>query len=271
MLLLCAGALCSGSLAAPPFLSAGASVPDGLGVNIHFTDSRAGEMEMIAAAGMRWIRMDFGWEATEREKGRYDFTAYERLLTALDRFGMRAIFILDYGNRLYEKERSVRTEEGRQAYARWAAAAVAHFAHRGVLWELWNEPNGGFWAPKANVEEYAAMALAATHAIHEAEPEEAIIGPATSLIDLPFVEACGKAGLFNLWAAISVHPYRQEGPETVVEEYQKLRRLATRYTKPGRTMPIISGEWGYSSGWKNFDAAKQGKMLPARMADQHRE
>ncbi len=38
-------------------------VPDGLGVNIHFTDAQPGELDMLAQGGFRWIRMDFGWAA----------------------------------------------------------------------------------------------------------------------------------------------------------------------------------------------------------------
>jgi len=45
--------------------------------------------------------MDFGWEATEKKKGEYDFSAYDRLVAALDKFKIRAVFILDYGNPLY--------------------------------------------------------------------------------------------------------------------------------------------------------------------------
>ena len=59
-------------------------VPTGLGVNIHFTAPQPGEMEMLARGGVRWVRMDFSWDATEREPGRYDFSAYDRLLGRLD-------------------------------------------------------------------------------------------------------------------------------------------------------------------------------------------
>src|SRR6185295_8981306 len=37
------------------------TIPDCLGVNIHFTDPRPGEMKMLADAGFRWVRMDFHW------------------------------------------------------------------------------------------------------------------------------------------------------------------------------------------------------------------
>jgi hypothetical protein len=36
----------------------GPAIPDGLGVNIHFTDPRPGEMEMLADAGFKFVRMD---------------------------------------------------------------------------------------------------------------------------------------------------------------------------------------------------------------------
>ncbi len=235
---------------------------DGLGVNIHFTDPRPGEMEMLSEGGFRWIRMDFTWARTERRPGAYDFSPYERLLKALKPYGIRALFILDYSNPIYERNRSVVTERGRRAFAKWAAAAARRFKGRGILWEIWNEPNiKNFWKPKPDAGDYAELALAAARAIRQAAPEEAIIGPATSRIDLPFLESCFKSGLLKWWDAVSVHPYRQSGPETAVPEYHKLRRLIARYAPPGRKIPILSGEWGYSAVWKGFDPERQGKML----------
>ena len=35
----------------------------------------------------------------EREKGLYDFSAYDRLLAALDAHQIRAVLIFDYSNR----------------------------------------------------------------------------------------------------------------------------------------------------------------------------
>src|SRR4051794_12065442 len=243
-------------------------VPDGLGVNIHFTDPRPGEMEMLAGAGFRFVRMDFGWGGTERNRGEYDFAEYERLLAALDRHGIRAVFILDYSNRLYDVGLSPHTDDGRAAFAHWAAAAATYFKGRGVIWEIWNEPNiKQFWKPQPSAHDYAKLALAAASAIHAAAPGELVVGPATSRVDFKFIETCLSAGLLEHWSALSVHPYRQEDPETAAGDYGKLRDLMAKHAPPGvperRPMPpILSGEWGYSSGWKNFDEARQGKMLP---------
>jgi hypothetical protein len=255
-----AHAFCAEAGLAPP--GAGA-IPDGLGANIHFTDPKPGEMKMIAEGGFRWLRMDFAWGGTERKKGEYDFAPYDRLLEAGKATGTRFLFILDYSNQLYEKDNAVRTEEGRQAMARWAAAAVLHFKGRGILWEMWNEPNiSVFWKPQPNVEEYVKLALAVGEAVRKAAPEEMYVGPATSTMDFAFLEACFKAGLLEHWSAVTVHPYRQQAPETVQGEYRRLRALIRQYAPKGKSIPIISGEWGYSSVWSGYHPERQGIYLP---------
>ena len=250
------------------------TVDEGLGVNIHFTDPQPGEIKMIADAGFRWIRMDFKWDTTERERSRYDFSAYDRLMSALEPFQIRALFILDYGNPLYDKGQPPRTEATRQAFARWAAAAAKHFAGRGVIWEIYNEPNNPMlWSPRPSVEEYVALALAVGRAFRADAPNQKLVGPATSKIDLPFLEACFKAGLLDYWAAVSVHPYRHSDPETAANEYCRLRDMIQRYrTRSGsdlvnasRDIPIISGEWGYSSVWRGMSEERQGAMLAREM------
>jgi hypothetical protein len=241
--------------------------PSGFGVNIHFTDPQPGEIKMIAAAGFRWVRMDFKWDATERERGVYDFSEYERLLSALDKYGIRALFILDYGNTLYEGGAPPRTEIARQAFARWAIAAAKKFSGRGVIWELYNEPNIKlFWPPQPNVDEYIALALTVGRAFRNAAPNEKLIGPATSGIDFLFLESCFKAGLLDYWSGVSVHPYLRSDPENAANEYCRLREMIDRYKIPtgqdrDRTIPIISSEWGCSSVWRGLGEDKQSEVL----------
>ncbi len=259
--------LAAASVAAQPQHKAIPSgvLPDGMGVNIHFTDPQPGEMKMLAAGGFTWVRMDFNWDAIESVKGSYDFSSYDTLIRALEPHGMHAIFILDYSNRHYDGGQSPCTEDGRQGMARWAAAAARHFAGKGVLWEMYNEPNIGFWRPKVNSDDYIKLALAVGKAIRESAPDECYVGPATSTIDWQFLEKCFANGLLEYWDAVTVHPYRQQAPETVAPNYQRLRALIAKYAPKGRTIPMISGEWGYSSAWGGMDPVKQGKMLPREL------
>lgn len=245
------------------------TIDQSFGVNIHFTDPQPGEIKMIAAAGFRWVRMDFKWELTEPERGRYDFSVYDRLMQALDQSGIRAMFILDYGNPLYG-EGAPRTERARQAFADWAAAAARHFAGRGVMWEVYNEPNQAvFWA-RPNPAEYAELVGAVGRAFRSRAPDEKLIGPAVSEMDFSFLDSCFKSGALDLWSAVSVHPYRRGNPENAAVDYAKLRAMIAGYRsrnandKSGQTasnIPIISGEWGYSSVWPDMNEDKQANML----------
>jgi polysaccharide biosynthesis protein PslG len=223
------------------------AVPMGLGVNIHFVEPQARDIDMIATAGFKFIRMDFDWDRIENKKGEYDFTGYEHLVDALAARGICPLFILDYGNHLYDSEMKRVGEKDRQAFARFATAAAARFKGRSIIWELWNEPNvPDFWKPKPDANEYMALAKVTLPAVRKADPDATIIAPATSTIDLKFLESCFKQGLLEMIDAVSVHPYREGPPETVVTEYRNLSALIARFLTNGREhMPIVSGEWGY--------------------------
>jgi len=236
-------------------------VPDGLGVNIHFTGEPARDLDLLQAGGFKFIRMDFAWQSIEKEKGVYDFAPYDELTAALAKRGIRALYILDYSNPLYEAEQSVRTEEGRQAFARFAATAAERYRGKGIIWELWNEPNIGFWKPQPSVDDYMKLAKAVFPAIREADPGATRVAPATSGVPLDFLEQCFRRGLLELVDGVTVHPYRQDPPEGAAADYLRLRALIARYRPDRPDLPILSGEWGYSSVWKGFDPELQGRYL----------
>jgi hypothetical protein len=62
--------------------------------------------------------------------------------------------------------------------------------------------------------------------------------------------------------ALSVHPYRSQAPETVVEDYAKFRELIARYAQPKKGIPVISGEWGYSN--LNWDKSRLSEQEQAQ-------
>ena len=237
-------------------------VPQSMGVNIHlWVPPRPGEMRMLAAAGFHWIRMDFKWPGTERIKGRYDFSFYTRLLLTMRRYHIRPLWIMDCANPLYDHGQAPSTPQARWAFCRWVAAAVRHFRGRGVMWEMWNEPNGSF-----NVHAYIKLALAVGKTIRRVAPRELYVGPAladSAIGARKFLRQCFQAGLLKYWDAVTIHPYRLSGPETVVPVYRHVRALIARYAPPGRNIPVLAGEWGYSSSpaWTRYNAVRQGRML----------
>jgi hypothetical protein len=236
-------------------------VPEGLGTNIHFVVPNEAEVDRIAQVGYRFVRMDFSWGGTERRMGEYDFSGYDKLVDSMAKRQIRCLFIFDYSNSLYDGGVSPHTDAGRKAFGKWAAAGAVHFKGKGIIWEIWNEPNiSQFWKPKPSAEDYAALALEVIDAVKKAEPGAFIIGPASSTFPWPFLQVLADKGVLNKLDAVSVHPYRQSIPETAEKDYQRLRLLIDRHSD--HHIPMISGEWGYSTGWKNMTEEKQGQYLP---------
>jgi hypothetical protein len=57
---------------------------------------------MLSHTGWNYIRTDLLWESIETKKGIYDFSAYDVLVADLVKRNIKALFILDYGNILYD-------------------------------------------------------------------------------------------------------------------------------------------------------------------------
>lgn len=238
-------------------------MPESVGINIHFTRGHEKELDLIAAAGVRVVRTDFDWDEIERYQGVYDWSAYDELAANLAKRGIRPLFILDYSNPLYEgstvklwqkmwpynEVMSPRRPSSVAAFARWAAAAERHFSKYQVIWEIWNEPNISFWRPHPAVAEYTQLALATCQAIRAVNANATVIGPAASGLPWDFMESLFKAGALDCLDGVSVHPYRAQVPETVGPDYARLRKLIDLHTpaQRGKSIPIISSEWGYTS------------------------
>jgi hypothetical protein len=231
-------------------------IPEGFGVNIHFTGLPK-DLHMISEAGFKFVRMDFAWSRIEKVKGEYEFkeSGYDSLTLGCEQLGIRVLYILDYSNKLYETDRSVRTEAGRKAFADFAATAARRYAGKGILWEIWNEANlEHFWSPQPSVDDYCKLVEACASRIRQADPSSQVVAGATSQIPLDWFEDCFKKGLLNWIDVLSVHPYRSQPPETVIQDYAKFRELIARYAPADKNIPVISGEWGYSN--INWDKTK---------------
>ena len=227
-------------------LSAPARADDDFGVNVEFYRDAHQQAETMAAAGIRWVRIDLAWSAAETEPGRYDFRIWDRFLDSFEPLGIRVLFILDYGNELYEDGFPPSTEAGRDAFASFAGAASRHFRGR-AAWEIWNEPNlPQYWAGSPDPAAYVALARAAATEIRRGDPEAWILGPSLGgdQFDFAYLEATFALGLLDVVDAVSVHPYGASHPEAATEFYGDVRRLIARYA-PRRNVPVVVSEWGY--------------------------
>lgn len=237
-------------------------IMDAMGVQIHFTTGHINDLDMIQKAGFKKVRMDFFWNKCEVQKGVYDFSEYDILLSQLKKRGITPIFELDFGNPLYGESYSIRKPQTRKAFATFAAAAAAHYKNENIIWEIWNEPNiSKFWYPEPNALEYTLLAKETSDAIRKVNPKSILVGPALSEIRYNYLEDCMKYGLLNYIDAITVHPYRKEEPESFGNDLNRLKELIKKYNKTGKNIQILSGEWGYPSATSGSNEIIQAKYL----------
>ena len=59
--------------------------------------------DKVAALGVKWVRIQSGWQRTEREKGVYSFAWLDSIVDQLIVRGLRPWICLCYGNGLYDE------------------------------------------------------------------------------------------------------------------------------------------------------------------------
>jgi aryl-phospho-beta-D-glucosidase BglC (GH1 family) len=224
-------------------------ITNGVGVNIK-RDVTEEDIETIADAGFKWVRVDITWEKVETKKGQYNFedTGYDDLNKWLKDNNLKPYYILNYSNNLYEEKRSIVTERGRNAFTEFASAAAQRYSGQGAIWEIWNEPNfKTFWDPQPSYNQYAKLVKAVSPVVKKQDKSGIVVAPAVSGLNkdsLVWLESLFKENTLNDIDAVSVHPYRYSSPESISEDYMKLKKLIGQYTD--KNIPILSGEWGYS-------------------------
>ena len=253
------------------------STTDSLGVHVHFFKFGDGrplvndhDLDMIRMAGFRTVRMDILWSEVEKQPGVFDFRKYDWAINGLLKRGIRPMVILGLGNSLYTKGLSIQPPQAQLAFERYAKETVQHFKGKGLIYELVNEPNKQeFWQPQPNVNEYMQLANRLLPQLKQIDPQAFIAAPSTAGAPLDFLEACFQRGLLNIVDGVTIHPhqsYRPEPntnwpPESFEQEYQQTRALMDRYSPPYKKIPLLLGEWGFSSANGELDEQTQANYL----------
>ena len=218
-----------------------------LGVNIHFIRDNA-DLDAAKSAGFTWVRMDLDWSRVERVPGKYNFSAYDGLLAAIEARHLRVLFIFDYGNPRYTGgwDTPPTTPAAIEAFGNFAEAAARHFAGHGVRFEIWNEPNiSRFWPPQPDPTQYAALARSVISRVHAGDPQAEVATAGLSSTDFPFLRQYLADGGGAGANAIGIHPYGFELPEEIAGDMAAWRSMVAQ-ALPANP-PTWATEWGYSS------------------------
>jgi polysaccharide biosynthesis protein PslG len=239
--------------------------------------------DSVAALGVKFVRIQSGWQRTEKEKGVYDFAWIDSIVDNLISRGLTPWICLCYGNKLYTEAAGkvfgavgcppIFTQEERMAWCDYVTMAAAHFAGRVIYYEVWNEPDGiHCWKHGVSAGEYAAFCIDTAKAVHAGDPSAKVIGGATCSINLPYTADLLRAGIAEYIDAFSFHRY-QVSETDAARDIKALRALLDRYAP---WIGIIQGESGgqsssrgagalHGGAWSNEKQAKH--LLRQRMTD----
>lgn len=230
----------------------------------------------LPATGVSWIRLQSGWQRTERAKGIYDFAWLDAIVDSLVGLGLKPWMCLCYGNGLYgggaEKVFGavgvppIFTEEQRRAWAAYVTATVAHFRDRVAAWEIWNEPDGEWcWKHGPSGTEYGRFVIDTTTAIRAANPEAKIVaGSLCRWADTPWLhELVDTGALDDIWG-FTYHQYTDDERSSI----EKAQMLGAMLRPRNPKIRIIQGESGSQSRPDGHGALRDQAWTPRKQARQ---
>lgn len=190
----------------PPHPFAQELRPDSaFGINTAFgpnTPDLEARLKAMQQAGIKWGRQDFTWHRIEKAPGQYDWSGYDRLVELCRQHGLLLFGNLAYAPAFHDPC----TPAGVEAYCALARAAAKRYAGRVDYWQIWNEPNGGFW--KGTADQYARLLAAAGQAIHQANPKARVLGLNSAFCDVRFAETVLRQVPNDCFDIACFHPYR---------------------------------------------------------------
>jgi hypothetical protein len=159
-------------------------------------------LQAMQDLGIKWGRQDFTWRSIERAPGRYQWQAYDALVDKLRAHGIQVLGCLAYAPSFHNPA----TIAGADAYAKFAEAAARRYAGRVDHWQIWNEPNGGFW--KGSPEDYARLLAAAGPAIRSANRQARVVALNMAFCDVLWAGRVLRQVPAGAYDIVAFHPYR---------------------------------------------------------------
>jgi hypothetical protein len=230
--------------------------------------------EFIAPLGIKRLRMQAGWNKTEKIKGQYDFAWLDHIINDATARGFQPWLQTSYGNTLYKGGGGANlgagmptSPEALAAYDKWVAALVNRYKDKVDNWEVWNEPN--FGDNTDNTPEMTAdFNIRTAEIIKKIQPQANISGLALGHFNKKFVDAFFKRiaqkDKFDLFDNMTYHDYVYN-PDMNQHVVDQLRASLGQYTSKVKLRqgengaPSVGGTgrgalWDYD--WTELSQAK---------------
>ncbi len=187
-------------------------------------------LEQIRGASFRWVRQFAYWDEIERERGEYDWDAWDRVAEALRQHRELEPVVVLMNSPSWARENRGDNKSTRTAppysLAEFAAFSREFAARYGDVidyYQIWDEPNlGDAWGgADPRPASYVALLAAAREAILHADPSARIVAAGLAptvetagrnISDIRYLEAMYALGARELMDVVAGKPYGQFSP-----------------------------------------------------------
>jgi hypothetical protein len=229
------------------------TISDSVGISLTKSRMNNNFINSCVTHNLKYVRTDLNWQTVEKIKGIYDFSPYDTIINNIIDNNLIPILILDYGNSFYgDNERDMK-EEIFPYFINFIKAAVERYKNKNIVWEIYNEPNlETFWSNqniKVPVYYTNLLKLAYTE-IKKIDKTSIVCGCALSANPSnissvkPWLDVAFRNGALEYMDVLTIHPYTNQNPETLINFYNSIKAIITKYTY--KNIPIWCGEVGYS-------------------------
>jgi polysaccharide biosynthesis protein PslG len=241
----------------------------------------ASELSDIASLNVGWIRMDFDWSWIQPDSStQYYWSNIDAVVAAANARHIKILATLDYAPKWAQPNSCNYSEfcapASPAAFAAFAQAAVQRYAPEGIhSWEIWNEPNLGFWYPTPNISAYVQLLKATYPVIKAADPAATVItaglAPAptvsgVSYSPITFLSDMYQDGAKGFFDAVGMHPYSYPDLPSSNYTWNAWQQMAA--TNPSlRSIMVANGDGSKQIWMTEYGAPTGGPQAQATDSD----
>lgn len=274
-----------GPLGAAPAAAADPVAPS-FGAQFHATWSdytdveRTEVLDKLAAAGIKWVRIDVGW-ASLQEKGRLEWSQWyidllDRVVDQAQERGIEVLATLWTTPPWANGGAGSRKPPTNPAdYAVAARYMADHFEGRIAAWEVWNEPNlTDFF--QGSLGEYVRLLKVAYPAFKLGDPAAKVVLGGPSYNDTGWLRSAYEAGAQGSFDIMATHPYQgiadappetaDDGTRYTMAHVSKVYELMQQFGDGAKKIWFTEFGWSSHDNWSGISNWERG-VSAAEQAD----
>jgi hypothetical protein len=186
---------------------------------------------MLRLAGISWVRERLSWGQTEPEPGRFEWGKYQATADVLRREGVSICQIWhDSPAWTHPQNPNTHCPDDLRTVYRFAKAAAHQFAREIQAWEVWNEPDIGFWPDLSD--RFAGLQKAAYWGLKDGNPRAIVLQGSLCRGVSEFERNFYDAGALDYFDVFNWHTYNV--PSAYPKMLEAHRGVLREYDAAGR-------------------------------------